>query len=248
MLAVSLVWSATPEPIISQPSRDISVVIVEAALPRTPEPVIIAPEPAPPPPKPESPPRPDLVPDIEPEPQPETMETPDSLPPAPPAIIQQDDIAGSGDIAFPENPLQAEPHIPSRWALKPPLAPGRLKGLGFTQDDIACLTSLKSECQGLRKEVFAEYRLTETELVWTPNRPDTGMPAEFRGLSENEILEKLGMNYAGGNALMIVPGISIDGPLWDKFHGVNKPCKLRPNYGNVMDGTAGTIAPRRVCD
>lgn len=250
LFAVSLVWSATPGPIAAKPQTDISVVLVAPALPRTWEPAIV-PQPLPskpkPDPKPKTSPKPKPTPAPDPVPQPTTPSQPE-ISQGSPSIIQQESIAEQGEAGFPDNTPMAEPHIPSRWALKPPLAPKRLEGLGFSQRDIVCLTSLKPECQDLRKEVFAEYQLTETELVWTPNRPDTGMPAEFRGLSDNEILEKLGMNYAGGNALVILPGISIDGPLWDKLHGVNKTCKLRQNYGNVLDGTAGTLAPQRVCD
>ena len=142
----------------------------------------------------------------------------------------------------------AKVHIPSRWALKPPLATQRLEGLGFTQADIECLTSLEVECQDLRKKVFVEYLLTETELVWTPDRPDSGMPAEFRGLSKPEILEKLGMNYAGGNAFVILPGIAIDGPLWDRLHGVNKPCRLQRAISGPGSQAQGGIGVRRVCD
>ncbi len=256
LLAVSLVWSAAPAAIESQARSDISIVLVEAALPLKPDPTMIEPAPKPvEPPKPKPKPQPTIEPAPEPIVPPEPTPIPEPVTPtfpdatlAPPTVIQQNSIAGGGEASFPDNPLKAEPYIPSRWALKPPLAPKRLEGLGFSREDIACLTSLKAECQDLRKDVFEEYRLTETELVWTPNRPDTGMPAEFRGLSENEILEKLGMNHAGGNGLMILPGISIDGPLWDKLHGVNKTCKLRQNYGNVSDGSAGTLKPQRICD
>lgn len=201
--------------------------------------------------------KPESRPEPQSEPQPELLPEPENLPvveqpplsPQPSQSRTAVDILQSEELTTaPGSGMPPKTHIPSRWALKPPLAEKRLEGLGFTQDDIECLTSLEDHCQKLRKRVFAEYRLTETELVWTPNRPDTGMTSEFRGLSEQEILEKLGMNYAGGNAFMILPGISIDGPLWDKLHGVNKTCKLRQNYGNVLDGTAGTVAPRRVCD
>ncbi len=228
---------------------EISVVLVETALPRALEPNTITPAPEPPKPKPKPKPKPEpiFIPEpqpaltVEPAPQPTRPSEP-AMTRSPPPIIQQEISPGGGEIGFPESPPQRKPHIPSRWALKPPLAPKRLEGLGFSQADIACLTSLKAECQDLRKDVFAEYRLTETQRVWTPNRPDTGMPAEFRGLSDNEILEKLGMNYAGGNGLMILPGISIDGPLWDKLHGVNKTCRLIPS---VKEGGIGVA---RDCD
>jgi len=204
--------------------------------------------PAPEPRKPEFKPEPILEPEIIPEVTIEDLpgptgqpETEDSQTPI--TILQSDELTQTPGEGAP-----AISHIPSRWALKPPLAPERLEGLGFSQDDIECLTSLKEDCTALRKEVFAEYRLTATELVWTPDRADTGLPVEFRGLSEIEILEKLGTNYAGGNALVLLPGITIDGPLWDKLHGVNKTCKLRQSYGSVQDGTAGKLEVRRDCD
>lgn len=178
-------------------------------------------------------PKPEPVPKPEPEPIPAPVTTP--TPQTAVTIIQSDETT-----TIPGDGAPSKPHIPSRWALKPPLEEKRLESLGFTPNDIKCLTSLEPECQELRKEVFAEYQLTETELVWTPNRPDTGMTAEFRGLTDNQILEKLGMNYAGGNAFTILPGITIDGPLWDKMHGVNKTCRLVKSTGEM-----GVI---RVCD
>ena len=180
-------------------------------------------------------PTPEPKPAPNPEPIPALTPTPIPTPQTAVTIIQSDEIT-----TLPGDGAPSKPHIPSRWALKPPLEEKRLKGLGFTSNDIECLTSLKPECQELRKMVFAEYQLTETELVWTPNRPDTGMTSEFRGLTDNEILEKLGMNYAGGNAFTILPGITIDGPLWDKMHGVNKTCRLVRSTGEM-----GVI---RVCD
>ena len=157
------------------------------------------------------------------------------------------DLEQADEIVPPKN------HIPSRWALKPPLAQDRLESLGFEKFDIECLRSLEEDCQELRKEIFAEYQLTPTELVWTPNRADIGMTAEFRGLSHEQILEKLGMNYAGGNALVILPGITIDGPLWDKLHGVNKTCRLVSSVEPDQE-RAGEVARqgqrgvKRVCD
>lgn len=252
VLMVSVIW-ASPNSNFVEPPKALSVVMIrpapKPAAQEKPKPELSAPEEAvrvqP------SPPVKEIVskapvqdpPEETPEPISEPNIQPDVIPQAPPNILQNEGPAINGEISAPQ-----KPHIPSRWALKPPLAETRLQGLGFSQDDIECLTSLEDHCQALRKEVFAEYQLTETELVWTPNRPDIGMPAEFRGLSDQEIMEKLGMNYAGGNAFTILPGITIDGPLWDKLHGVNKTCKLRQNYGSVLDGTAGTVAPRRVCD
>lgn len=163
-----------------------------------------------------------------------------------PEILQSSQPAKIEDSGISAPPKTS--HIPSRWALKPPLATSRLVSLGFSAQDIECLTALKDDCKELRELVFAEYRLTDTELVWTPNRADTGMPAEFRGMTHQQIMEKLGMNYAGGNALQILPGIVIDGPLWDKLHGVNKTCRYVQYFSAMDSAQPGTLSSRRVCD
>jgi len=164
------------------------------------------------------------------------------------SILQSEDSGDGSGEAFPETT-----HIPSRWALKPPLSEQRLSGLGFSQKDIECLTSLEEDCTELRKSVFAEYQLSEMELVWTPNRADIGMPARFRGMTDQQIMEELGFNYAGGNAFMILPGITIDGPLWDKLHGVNKTCRLVPGIEPSTQVAGGFDRPggmgaKRDCD
>ncbi len=180
----------------------------------------------------------------------ENAPTPQSMPETNTVVILQNaQIAGHDELQTPNQTT----HIPSKWALKPPLAHNRLQGLGFSNQDIECLRALSEDCNELRAEVFAEYKLTETELVWTPDRPWTGMPAKFHGMTHTEIMEELGMNYAGGNAFMIVPGISIDGPLWDRLHGVNKPCRYVPAFSrdNGTRGessTQGQLTTRRICD
>ena len=121
----------------------------------------------------------------------------------------------------------AKTYIPSRWVLEPPLAENRLKAFGLLDKDIHCLRSLSDECKDMRREIFVEYQLNQTELVWTPLRADTGMPAEFYGLSDVEIMEKLNVPVPGQNGLSVpLLGTIIDGPIWDAMHGVNKGCKL----------------------
>ena len=90
-----------------------------------------------------------------------------------------------------------------------------------------CLRALSEDCAALRKEVFAELELTEMEKVWTPQRADTGMPSEFYGMSEREIRLKIGAHIAGENGFMLLPGIAIDGPIWDMMHGVKKGCGIK---------------------
>jgi len=140
-------------------------------------------------------------------------------------------------------------HIPSRWALKPPLAHSRLEGLGLSIGEIHCLQSLEEDCKTLRKEIFAEYQLTETEFVWTPNRADTGLPSQLYGLTDREIRSRLSIPNAGENGLFIpFTNIGIGGPIVDKMHGVNKACKLMPAIAPANSPNSGSLGVRRVCD
>lgn len=158
----------------------------------------------------------------------------------PPPIINSE--SGTSRGAFPDHrPEGARNYIHSEWALEPPLKDERLKGLGLLED-AECLRSLSVDCAALRKEVFAEFELTEMEKVWTPARADTGMSSEFYGLSEREIRLKIGSKIAGENGLMILPGIAIDGQLWDMINGVKKGCEMK--RGINSEGRYGVV---RVC-
>ena len=148
--------------------------------------------------------------------------TPEYLPPP---ILNSE--SGTSRGSFPEHkPESSQDYIPSQWALEPPLKGERLKSLGLF-DDVECLRSLSTDCAALRKEVFAEFELTEMQKVWTAARADTGMSSEFYGLSEREIRLKIGSKIAGENGFMILPGIGIDGQLWDMLHGVKKGCEMK---------------------
>lgn len=170
---------------------------------------------------------------------PQTQPDPQAAAPAVRPQILTRSPAITGLSRIPAEPIN--PYADSRWALDPPLAKERLKSLGLF-DDAECLRSLSEDCAALRKEVFAEYELTEMERVWTPTRADTGMPSEFYGLSEREILRKLGSNIAGENGIYLLPGIGIDGQLWDFLHGVKKGCEMK--RGINSDGKYGVV---RVC-
>lgn len=148
--------------------------------------------------------------------------------------------SGTSRGAFPaQGQEKGKSYVPSQWALEPPLSDGHLKGKGLLKD-VDCLRALSEDCAALRKEVFAEFELTEMEKVWTAQRADTGMPAEFYGMSEREIRLKIGDHIAGENGFVILPGIGIDGSLWDMMHGIKKPCKMKRGidstgrYGIVM--------------
>jgi len=157
---------------------------------------------------------------------------------APPPILNSE--TGTPRGAFPAQD-SGKDYVPSQWALEPPLSDKNLKGLGLLED-LDCLRALSEDCAALRKEVFAEFELTEMEKVWTPNRADTGLPSEFYGLSEREIRLKIGSKIAGENGFMILPGIGIDGSLWDMLHGVKKTCQMK--RGINSDGRYEVV---RVC-
>lgn len=188
-------------------------------------------EPAPlpiPQPRPK-PPAPRVIPEVTP-PQTELDDDVQSGEPAPSTLSS--DQSSSDQLS----PVGSAPrrHIPSRWALKPPLAKDRLEGLGLLGEDIDCLQSLSDDCKKLRADIFKDYALTEMELVWTPTRSDTGLPSQFYGLSEVEILDKLGVPIAGHNGLSVpLLGTVIDGPIWDAMHGVNKGCKIVRGTGTM---------------
>lgn len=158
-----------------------------------------------------------------------------------PIILNAPTQETTGDAVTRSAPNGSRDYTGSRWALDPPLATDRLEGLGF-KDDVDCLRSLSTDCAELRKSVFAEYQLSETDLVWTERRADTGMPSQFYGLSEREIRLKIGTKIAGENGFMIFPGIGIDGQLWDMLHGVKKGCEMKRGINR-----AGQYDVVRVC-
>ena len=168
-------------------------------------------------------PRPKL-PDIVPPPVAPIAETPPISAAPSELITSRAAEAGEAAAAPSAPPDTGGDYAGSRWALTPPLSADNLKENWAS--DIECLQSLSEDCADIRKEVFAEYQLTDTEKVWTERRADTGMPSEFYGLSERDIRVKLRMNIAGENGFAILPGIGIDGELWDKLHGVKKGCKM----------------------
>jgi hypothetical protein len=154
---------------------------------------------------------------------PQAKPIPPSATSTPPPILNSE--SGTTRGAFPAQD-DGKDYVPSQWALEPPLSDKNLKGIGLLKD-AECLRALSEDCASLRKEVFAEYELTEMEKVWTEQRADTGMPSQFYGLSEREIRLKIGSKIAGENGFMILPGIGIDGSLWDMLHGVKKTCQMK---------------------
>ena len=135
-------------------------------------------------------------------------------------------------------------YVPSEWALEPALAQDNLENANrpIWAADVDCLRSLSEDCADMRKAVFKEFALTEMDKVWTAARADTGMGSEFYGLSEEAIRRKVGSKIAGQNGIMLLPGIGIDGQLWDYLHGVKKGCEMK--RGIDSSGNYGVV---RVC-
>jgi len=150
-------------------------------------------------------------------------------------------------------PVQAAPTpkgeilISDRWRL-PVGARISLDQIGPAQGSLGavldCLKGFETDCAEQRKFVFAEDQLSETDLVWMASHPHSGLSdSSLFGMSETEIRKRLGIPAAGENGFMILPGIGIDGPLWDKLHGVNKACKY-----SVGIGDGGQRELRKRCD
>ena len=178
-----------------------------------------------------------------PEPAPET-------PPLKADKPQDDQLSGNSNTselqAQQSKPTQIQ--IPSRWVLEPPLKAERLEGLGLLKSDIDCLRALSDVCKELREDVFADYALSEYEKHVAASTPWSGLGGDFYGLSEQEILEKLNVPIAGQNGLSVpVLGTIIDGPLWDRINGVNKPCKLKPGFAGTNSSQPGRLTVIKDC-
>lgn len=217
-------------------------------------PPVPAPEPAPEPKAPQIPPleaRPDTPPPqiIEPDPTPEVViifPAPIPTPPTPAPIIQPPEGQSSLPVQAAPTP-QGDVLIPDRWRL-PVGARISLGKIGPQNGSLAksldCLKGFKTDCAGLRKSVFAEEQLSQTDLVWMASHAHSGLSdSSLYGLSEAEIRQRLGIPTAGENGFMILPGIGIDGPLWDILHGVNKSCGY-----SVGIGSGGQRELQKRCD
>lgn len=119
--------------------------------------------------------------------------------------------------------------IPDRWQL-PPDAKVFLDNVRSDRDDPArsfdCLKGFNVDCADIRKSLFANEQLSETDLIWMPTFAHSGLSdSSLYGLSEVEIRERLGIPTAGQNGFVIIPGLlGLDGPIWDSLHGVNSHC------------------------
>jgi len=100
------------------------------------------------------------------------------------------------------------------------------------QKDFKALSSavdcfgFETKCAAQRKSLFAEYQATDEQRALEQRAPHIGLPSEFYGLSEREIRKKLNVPFAGENGQVIIPFLlTINGPIWDALHGVNKSCE-----------------------
>ncbi len=92
------------------------------------------------------------------------------------------------------------------------------------------------KCAAQRKSLFASLQATDEQRALEQRAPHVGLPAEFYGLSEREIRKKLNVPFAGENGQVIIPFVlTIDGPIWDALHGVNKHCEHK-FAGNGREG------------
>ncbi len=102
------------------------------------------------------------------------------------------------------------------------------KGLKALAAELSCLKGFSQDCADIRKDVFEEFQMTETDKVYTKKYAHTGLPVEFYGLSERQIREKLNLKFAGENGIVLIPGLlALDGNWWDAIHGVNKKCEWK---------------------
>ena len=116
------------------------------------------------------------------------------------------------------------------------------EGLKSLAAELTCLNGFSTECADIRKDVFEDFQMTETDKVYTKKYAHTGMPVEFYGMSERQIRAKLNVPNAGENGLYIpFTKIGIDGGIWDMIHGVNKGCSWKVsidkkgNHGAIKD-------------
>ena len=142
--------------------------------------------------------------------------------------------SGTKSVAAPTEPSPSEKRID--------------EGLKSLAAELTCLNGFATECADIRKDVFEDFQMTETDKVYTKKYAHTGMPVEFYGMSERQIRAKLNVPNAGENGIIIIPGLlALDGDLWDAMHGVNKKCTWKvaaPATGDAFarsgEGLGGT--------
>ncbi|MDB2437193.1 hypothetical protein N9W89_00635 [Hellea sp.] len=148
----------------------------------------------------------------------ETVQTPDILASSRAATVEDEGNA----VPLPETGTTSEE---SQRAANQARIDEGLKALAT---ELACFKGFTTDCADMRKDVFEEFQMTETDKVYTKKYAHTGMPVEFYGMSERQIRAKLNVPNAGENGLYIpFTNIGIDGGIWDALHGVNKGCEWK---------------------
>jgi len=121
------------------------------------------------------------------------------------------------------------------------------EGLKALAAELSCLNGFNTDCAEIRKDVFKDFQMTQTDKVWTEKFAHTGLPSEFYGLSERQIRKKLGMHIAGENGVYIpFTNIGLDGAWWDSLHGIKKHCKIKLAAAPATSNMQG-FAPVKVC-
>lgn len=144
----------------------------------------------------------------------------------PPQILTSQQPVASADTGN-TVPLSKTGMTPSP-ASKPPSEARIDEGLKALATELKCLNGFDTGCAEIRKDVFKEFQMSETDKVYTKKYAHTGLPVEFYGLDEREIRQKLGLHLAGENGIILIPGLlGIDGRWWDNLHGVNKHCEWK---------------------
>ena len=169
---------------------------------------------------------------------------------APPPAFEAPKILASSQQASADDVSNTVP--PSEMGAQPtPLPPGPSaddrrvdEGLKSLAAELSCLNGFSVDCADIRKDVFEDFQMSETDKVYTKKYAHTGMPVEFYGMSERAIRAKLNVPNAGENGLYIpFTNIGIDGGIWDAIHGVNKGCEWKIG----ADPKTGRQAPIKDC-
>lgn len=115
-----------------------------------------------------------------------------------------------------------------RWTLNgtPPTKGEPLIVAGLTQA-LDCSKGFDVECAALRKEVFADQQLSETDKVWMPSYASSGLSdPRFKDMSEAQIRAALAIPTANENGWTIpFSTVGISSYWTDLLYGVNKRCK-----------------------
>ena len=171
-------------------------------------------------------------------------------PPAPMAASDAPNILSSTQRATAEDAGNTVPISETGTTARPPVSERSAEdirideGLKSMAADLTCLNGFSTECADIRKDIFEDYQMSETDKVYTKKYAHTGMPVEFYGMSERAIRAKLNVPNAGENGLYIpFTNIGIDGGIWDAMNGVNKGCEWKMG----ADPKTGRQAPIKDC-